>query len=169
MAGRQVNFFLGPSDQVPFERALRSVGDLVILESRSQTWEPEIRSTTELVNFGMEPLRVLLARPSDLAKIRFRLIEGRASFSCDPMFMPIVEFDRCYVSDLLIRRGRLFFVSKYHDDHKQVVSKSEAFVGWADGLMAAAKKALKKIENNFYAGDGALKMRSEGVLFEGVS
>ncbi|MFN9357205.1 MAG: hypothetical protein ACK6A4_10370, partial [Alphaproteobacteria bacterium] len=69
MAGRQVNFFLGPSDQVPFEMALRGVGDLVILESRSRTAEPETRQTTEIVSFGKEPLRVILARPADLANL----------------------------------------------------------------------------------------------------
>lgn len=169
MAGRQVNFFLGPSDQVPFEMALRGVGDLVILESRSRTAEPETRQTTEIVCFGKEPLRVILARPVDLANLTYRLIEGRGNFASDSIFMPIVEFDRCYVSEHLIRPGRLYFLPQYYDDSRQLVAKSDAFVRWANGLIAAAKKALTKIEHNFYAGAGALQMRSEGVLFEGLT
>jgi hypothetical protein len=78
MAGRQINFFIGPSDQEPFERALRRAGDFAVLRSRSFSPVPEIQGTTVLTRYGEESLRVLLARPEDIDSIRYEPITARA-------------------------------------------------------------------------------------------
>jgi hypothetical protein len=169
MAGRQINFFIGPSDQEPFERALRRAGDFAVLRSRSFSPVPEIQGTTVLTRYGEESLRVLLARPEDIDSIRYEPITARAEYSCSPEFAPILEFDRCYVSDDLIRAGRLYYIPKYYDSAGKLVAKSTAFLKWADQLLKAAQAALQEIESDFYAGRAALKLRASGVRFEGLS
>lgn len=122
-----------------------------------------------ITRFGEEPLRVLLARPADVGDIKFRPIEGREDYSCNPGTERVVEFDRCYVTPDFIRPGRLYFIPNYYDEANRVIDKPREFVDWADGLLGAARRVLKRAGPNFLAGDDALKLRESGVRLEGLS
>jgi hypothetical protein len=169
VAGRQLNFFLGPSDQEHFEQALQAAGPLVIFKSRSPSAAPETLTTTVIARFGEEHLRVLLARPDDLREVRFEPIKGRADYSCNPTYSPIIEFDRCYVSDGLIRPGRLYYIPKYYDEDGKLVPKPALFLKWAEDVFSAARASLREIEGDLFAGAEALELREAGTRLEGVS
>lgn len=168
MAGKQFSFFLGPSDQAEFERAIRTSGDVAFLRIWPHSARPEEVETSEVLEMGREILDLLIARRADVADIEFRPIKGRNEFSCDPTFEPVIEFGRCYVTDRFIRAGRLFRVDKYWNTEKQLVSKPDTFVEWADSLYKFAKASLTKIEQGCYAGAEAMKLREAGVAFEGL-
>lgn len=114
------------------------------------------------------PPRLLVARRVDLPRIDFAPIRGRNDFTYDINKAPVIEFDRCYVTDRFIRVGRLYRVDKYWDENKQLVSKPDAFIEWADRLYKLAKASLTKVEQGCYAGAEALELRKKGVAFEGL-
>lgn len=101
-------------------------------------------------------------------RVEFLPISGREEYSCDPTFAPVIEFSRCYETDRFIRAGRLYRVDKYWDENKQLVSKPQAFIDWADRLYKLAKGSLTKVEQGCYAGAEALELRKAGVAFEGL-
>jgi hypothetical protein len=167
MRGRQINFFLGPSDQAPFEDALRRVDELAILQSRSRTPVPEPIASTVIRQYGIEPLRILLARPSDVSKISAHQILGSDEYTCDPVADLIVEFDRSYVSTGLIRPGRLFYYASLIGSEGPV-DKATAFVEWASGLFRGARGFLVRIDRYWWAGPEALRLSSLGHKLEGL-
>lgn len=164
--GRQLNFFLGPDDQFGFEIALRSAGDFVVLPSRSLSPEPSPITSTVVEKFGEEDLRVLLVRPEDVGQVRYGPIGDRSGYAPDLFRQPLVEFDRCFVSDVFIRRGRLYFTPSYFDDAGNKVQKSKPFLDWADRLLRKARSVLPtKVDATAYAGVDALKAGANGVEF----
>jgi hypothetical protein len=168
MAGRQFSFFLSGLDQVRFEKALRASGDIAFIEN----WPKRPRATeltaSVISRMGEETLDILIARREDMQRVEYRPIKGREEYSCDPTFAPVVEFSRCYATARFIRAGRLYRVDKYWDKNKQLVSKSNAFIDWADRLYKLAKASLTKVERGYYAGSEALERRNAGVAFEGL-
>jgi hypothetical protein len=168
MAGKQFTFFLGPSDQLDFEEAARASGGVVFLKELSNSPHPEEVATSRVLAMGTENLGLWIARREDLSQIEFRPIAGRGVFSCDPLSHPIIEFSRCYVSERFIRAGRLYRMDKYWDENGQLLTKSDAFVEWADRLYKLTKTSLTKIEQGCYAGAEALELRKKGIAFEGL-
>ena len=166
MRGCQVNFYLGPSDQEPFEGALRKAGEIVVLKYLSSSAAPECQRGTVISRMGEEPLRVLLARPEDVDAIRFEPVRGRQEYSCSSSAAPIIEFDRCFVSGDFIRRGRLYYLPRHYDAAAKPLVKPAAFLSWARRLLKRARASLQMIEHNDYAGPDALRLREAGVPFE---
>jgi hypothetical protein len=162
--GRQINFFLGAADQAPFEASLRSLGDFAVLGSRSPSPMPLRLCSTVVETFGEELLRVYLARPQDVDQLHYRLIGNGTEYTPDVLRDPVIEFDRCFVSDGFIRRGRLYYVSGYFDEANRKIRKSEAFIEWADRVMRKAARELgTKVDGICYAGLDALKQQAAGV------
>lgn len=162
--GRQVNFFLGPADQFGFESSLRSVGDFVVLPSRSASPNPSPLTSTLVEKIGGEALRVLLVRAEDARGLRYGPISGRSEYAPDVVRDPIVEFDRCFVSDAFIRPGRLYYVPSYFDDADRKLHKPKPFLDWADRLLRKARDSLgSKVDDIAYAGVDALKLQAAGV------
>lgn len=116
MGGKQFSFFLGPADQIRFEEALRSSGEIAFLKVWPTSAHPEEQPTSRVLAMGSEILDLWIARREDLSQIEFRQVKGRDVFSCDLTFAPVVEFGRCYVTDLYIRAGRLYWVDEYWDE-----------------------------------------------------
>ena len=117
---------------------------------------------------GKEVLDLWIARRANHSEIIFKPLGSRDEFYCDQTFAPVIEFGRCYVTDRFIRAGRLYRVDKYWDENKQLVSKPDAFIDWADRLYKLAKASLTKVEQGCYAGVEALELRKKGVAFEGL-
>lgn len=168
MSGKQFTFFLAPSDQIGFEEALWASGEIAFLADLSKSEHPEELSTSRVLAMGKESLGLWIAHRVDLPKIAFKPVGARHEFSCDPTFAPVIEFSRCYATDRFIRAGRLYRVDKYWDENKQLVSKPDAFIDWADRLYKLAKASLTKVEQGCYAGAEALELRENGVAFEGL-
>ena len=168
MGGKKFTYFLAPSDQIGFEAALRASGDIALLSRLSKSVRPEEVPTSRVLAMGKETLDLWIARRADLPEIEFKPVGARGEFYCDQTFAPVIEFDRCYVTDRYIRAGRLYRVDKYWNANKQQVSKPEAFVEWANLLYKLAKKSLTKVEQGCYAGKEALELRKTGMAFEGL-
>ena len=166
--GRQFSFFLGPKDQEPFEEAMRASGDLVFLKDWPLGSEPEEVQSSVILEMGKEALKLLVARRADLRLIRFHPIKGRAEFSCDPTFAPVIEFSRSYVTSRFIRAGRLYRTDAYWNDNNERQKKPQEFISWADRLYALGKRSLTLVEGPYYAGADALGLRGKGVAFEGL-
>lgn len=166
--GRQFSFFLGPNDQKPFEEALRASGDVVFLKHWPHSPEPEVLQSSVILELGKEDLNLWVARRADLPLIRFRPIEGRAQFSCDPAFAPVVEFSRSYVTNRFIRAGRLYRTDTYWNENDERQTKPPEFVAWADRLYKLGKRSLTLVEGPYYAGADALRLRDQSVAFEGL-
>jgi hypothetical protein len=167
MRGRQINFFLGAADQDPFERALLQAGDFLILKARVRSPSLETERTTVIQAFGEEPLRVYLARPEDAREIELSLIGETSEYSIDPVLNRVVEFDRCYVAESLIRPGRLYYVPAFFQNGK-LLRKPTDFLYWCDRLFREARHQLKKVDRSWYAGPEALVLRQSGWRLEGV-
>jgi hypothetical protein len=166
--GKAIQFFLAKSDQLAFEDVLRSSGDIAFLNVWPSSAAAAELATSVVRKMGDEVLDVLIARKDDIGSIRFSPIKGRDVFSCDPTLESVVEFSRCYATDRFIRAGRLFRNDKYWDDRRVLVSKPDAFIEWSERLYSLAKKSLTKVEQGYFAGAEALKLRKAGVAFEGL-
>ena len=167
--GRQFSFFLGPNDQEPFEDGLRAAGDTTFLKYWPLSPFPEELQSSRVSEPGKEVLTILVACRADLPLIRFTHIKGRAEFSCQSSSAaPIVEFARCYVTDRFIRAGRLYRTDVYWNEANERQKKSPEFIAWADRLYKFGKRSLTPVDRFYYAGADALRLRSEGVAFEGL-
>ena len=170
MAGRQFTFFIGPSDQLDLEKALRASGDIGFLNDWPQSAMPEEIDTSVIRDPCAEPFRILIARKIDVSQIEFRPIKGRKEFSCDPVLSPVVSFSRfpAVFANRFLRAGRLYRVDKYWSDDGRLVSKSPEFTDWCERLYKLAKKSLTKIEQGCFAGSEELELRKAGIAFEGL-
>lgn len=162
--GRQFNFFLAPGDERSFEEALRKAGDAVFLAHTPGSSRPSEVPTSVVPRMGEEYLRIFLVRRHDLDHVEDAL-ERREAPS---RVLPVIEFDRCYRVTGLIRRGRLWFETRYFDDDGSTVRKTEDFIRWAERLFRFGKLALKRTETGDYAGASALRGRGTKWKFEGI-
>ena len=133
--GRQVNFFLLPSDLVLVEEAVRSTGPVVFLpevvaEPRIETL-PSIQLSEERI--GKERLRVYVTRPGFLSKIRLLHVPAQRYFIVEPG-SPAIELDRNFFDGQRIRHGRMYFYAGPDIDPE--------FVRWGDKVLRAVRKVL---------------------------
>lgn len=169
MAGNQFSFFLGLTDQIAIEEAIRASGDVVFLADRSHSEVGEQLPSSIMLDPENECFRILLARRVDLPLLRFYPTGYRDDdFACNVMFQPIIEFDRTFAPKRFIRAGRFYRQDKYWNEDRELVSKSPEFILWADELYKLVKKTLTKVEQGCFAGPEALAMRKSGIPFEGL-
>jgi hypothetical protein len=167
MTGRQFSFYIGLTDQVAIEEAIRASGDVVILEDRAPDERGVERDSSVMRDPEQEVFRVLIARRADLPAIRFHPTGFRPDdFACDTLREPIIEFDRPLYFKQFIRAGRMYRNDKFYDSHDNLVGKSPEFIEWAEQLYKLVKKSLTKIEQGCFAGLEALAMRRSGIPFE---
>jgi hypothetical protein len=167
MAGKQFSFYIGLTDQIAIEEAIRASGDVIVLEDRSPTDRGVERESSIMRDPESEIYRVLIARRADLPLIRFRPTGSTdRDFWCDPYNQPIVQFSRPLYFKRFIRAGRMYRHDRYYNEHDELVSKSAEFIEWADRLYKLVKKSLIKIERGRFAGSEAIAMRQSGIPFE---
>jgi hypothetical protein len=169
VAGKQFSFFLGLTDQIAMEEAIRASGDVVILSARSRAAWADEKESSVMHDPENEVFRVLIARRTDLPLIHFHPTHSPDNdFACKVLDQQIVEYDRMVGFKHFIRAGRMYRVDKFWNANHQIVSKSPEFIEWADRLYKLVKRSLTKVEQGFYAGQEALAMRRSGVPFEGL-
>src|ERR1043165_7618856 len=121
--GHQLNFFLGPTDQIELETRLRNVDELVILHSRSPTDEPRIVETMNFSEDGKQWLFFHFVRLSDLSAVQIREVPAQRYWVVDILKSPVVEVNRCYYDGKILRRGRLYYVDGFYDAQDQWLEK----------------------------------------------
>lgn len=168
MSSQQFSFFMDESDQRRFNEALRASGDIAFLPVRPSVPYPDEIQTSAVSHIGREALTIMIVRRDMLDDIVFKNIVGTEKYFADVTTQPFIEFTRCYYTDIYIRSGRFFRNDSYWDADGKLTKKSTSFIGWAQELFRIGKRSLTKIEDGYYAGDGALKRRGMGVVFEGL-
>lgn len=164
--GRQINFHLGPGDQAGFEVALRKAGDVVFL--RDWPVEAVAQEVSNTTREDQDHLRLIVTRRDWLSELTYLPIQAQKKWTLDTLRDPIVEFDRCFCTERLIRPGRLYRVDRYWDNNDQLFYKPQEFARWAENLFRHAREFLLKTESFYYAGPQAAKMRSDGILLGGL-
>lgn len=159
--GRQFSFFLGPEDREPFRQSLLQSPDIVFLDDQPLINKPEV-----LLGLSETSFRTLLFRKADLNEISFNPVPSQPYFVSDSYTSNIIECDEVTApyNNFLIE-GRLYYNAWYYDESGYKVEKSDAFLKWAESLFRRTKKSLTKVDLWFYAGEDALKLRSEGLKF----
>ena len=159
--GQQFSFFLGPDDRLAFESALKQVAEIAFLLDR-----PTSTKAVQLPGLSEEEMRTLLVRSEDIENLKFVPTGYKLYHSADVLTQNIIECDISTAPhEGFLPAGRLYLVSSYWNVSRQKVKKKAEFLAWADGLYRVAKRSLCKIDRHFYAGEGALKMRANGIKF----
>lgn len=161
--GHQINFFLGPNDELDLERRLRNVDELTVLHKRSPTPEPRVVNSMNLTQDGKQWLFLYLVRPADLIAVRTREVAAQGYWMVDDLTSPVVEAHRCYYDGKILRRGRLYYVDGFYDNQDSWVEKPMDFKTWTRRLFAAVRKPLTYDKRRgAYIGPEAAQMRLAG-------
>jgi len=163
MKSVQQNFYLDLNDQFELNVKLLDFQDMEICKYHSSGNAPVILENTLIGNMGAEPLKILLFRKSDFANIVFRDVGSVNGYSVDTLRSPVVEYSRCYVDDEIIRRGRLYFIMSFYDEHDKLAKKSESFVTWANDILSVTRKNLSNGDTGTRFGAGALIDKRNGT------
>lgn len=165
MRSQQLNFFLGPQDQELLEECFILCGDFIIIRPRSIKLLC-VLETTIISDFAKSELRVLLAQKADMKDIKLHRLKNTQMESANIISNPIIEYDRCYVGDKFIRRGRLYFVEKYFDEFGVLIRKPDSYVQWAKCIFREVRSKLFHHGNGMYAGPEANALMQRGWLLK---
>jgi|SRR6185369_13203633 hypothetical protein len=164
--GRQLVFYLGPSDMEELEARLKKLEDPLILHSRSPEPKPRIVESTDFKENGRRWLYFYLVRPDDVSAIDFEEVPEQRYWSMDVSSSPVVELTTCYFDGKVLKRGRLYYTEGSYGDDDHWVEKPEAFKSWAKQLLSAARKTLKLDRDvSAYVGPEAVALKAKGVEF----
>lgn len=159
--GRQFSFFLGPDDRAPFEDVIRKDGATVFFDYRP--FEPRV---IKLNGLSRTEFRTLLARPEDLDQISFYPVRNQNFFTADCITQSLIECDASFEPmDGFLVEGRLYLQSTYWNQDGEKVMKPDDFLKWAESLFRRTKKSLTRVDQWFYAGEHALRLRKDGMKF----
>jgi hypothetical protein len=168
MNSRQVNFFLTARDQAELLTQLAAVGDFIVVAGTTKSGGVNRLESAEIKQMGVDRLQVYLMRPNDIGGVRFHDVPKMGYKSVDVLRSPVVEFDRCYHAEGLLRRGRLYVVTAFYDG-MELTRKDGAFLQWAGALIKTARRKLTKDPRSFfYFGADALRCREAGTTMEMV-
>ena len=152
--GHQVNFYLDPADTIALEEAIRTLGPLLVLHSRSPGPEPRVLECVSIEESGQPWLFLHLVRPEDLQSVVTRHVPAQGYWTIDVLRSPVIELNRCFFDGKILRRGRLYYVDGFYNASDEWQEKSDSFKRWAKTVLAKVKKGLKKHEMD-YIGTGA--------------
>lgn len=162
MRSSQLNFHLSYQDSCLFDSRLFKVQDLVVVKVRSASNNPHVLENTIIKNMGKEPLKIMLVRESDLKSLVFRRVEKMGHFRIDTLKSPVIEYSRCFVSDEIIRRGRLYCQNSFFDENGDLRKKPAEFLKWRKRIFEKARVGLIFDADRNCIGSGALMDKQNG-------
>ena len=141
--GRQINFYLHPSDYKELEDILKSSDEVAFLPYYHH--DNSVRTVEDTISpdIKKDGARVYVVRKAELNSIRLKQIEKFGYWLLDDTPLPVLHYDRCQLEDGKIIRGRLYFQPQYVKD-MQWVNKSEEFVSWANSIIGKVRRKFKK-------------------------
>lgn len=114
-----------------------------------------------------EDLSIYLARKEDLEDIQFKFLPTQNYWYLDSLHSPVIQYSRCYFTDTIIRRGRLWFQPGAYVD-AEWVNKNHEFIEWADNIIKKVRRNLKRYKHQLgeytyseYVGATTLKWAHE--------
>lgn len=155
--GHQLNFYLTDKDTEMVESAIRALEPVAVLHRRSTGPHPRVVDSLRYREDGRDWLFFELARPSDVASLALRHVEGPEYWTVDIRTAPVLEFSRPFYDGTIIRRGRIYFVSSYFDGNGVPILKDEAFVKWGKRVIRRVRGVLSR-QGSFYIGPEAREL-----------
>jgi hypothetical protein len=142
MFGRQSSILVTNDDLRDLESMLRRRGDVVLLSDKPNEGRNALLplKALPLDRPGKESLFCYLAPPDDPANIVVRPLSDTKT-TVDLENSELIEFQRTYCLDGVIRRGRFYYTVRYHEGD-DVLEKRKAFVSWSNKIAAAIRRAL---------------------------
>ena len=164
MIGEQLNFFLTPNDTEAVEHLLRRSIEFVIIKNRSKTGKADILPNLRVHNMGDEDLKICLIMPNDVCNVCWSTFGNYGESVVDSSRSRVIEFSRCYMSDNLLRRGRIYFVETLVDEIGNATTKEERFIKFAKKIKRMLSRKLKKVNADYYSLE-ASELRNSDLQF----
>lgn len=161
--GQQVNFYLTPKDVDVVAECIRKCGDYLVLHSRSPNPKSRIVPSFNFKENGEQWRYFNLVRPDDLAAVKTYYIPEQKYWMIDhSKHCPVLEFNSCYYDGEKMRRGRLYFQTRYFGENRELVTQPDSFLKWARRVLAAIKKPLQyDPDRGVYIGPDTMKWVEE--------
>jgi hypothetical protein len=168
--GKQINFYLLPSDFTTVQAAIESAGPVKFLTDRTRDDRP--REIDSLVinpdEMGRIALRVYAVRPEDLYSVKTKWIEQQGHWIIDQFDSPVLEIDPCYYDGRLIRRGRIYFAT---DLRFRPALPDQDFVRWGTAVLSRVRRSLllnRQLRSFAYISEAVIEwLNAHGGRFEG--
>lgn len=165
--GKQVSFFMLPSDIDSLEVTFERIEPFIILHSRSNSATPRRLSSINPSIGAEDWLYLYLVRPEDIGRVLLKHVPNQDYWLIDVIRSPVVELQRCFFDGKLLRRGRAFFTEKYYDSNGILIQKTESFKLWAKSVLKAIKKDSNKNGSDYIGKDAAKWLTiDEGKLID---
>jgi hypothetical protein len=159
--GRQVRFFNFPADVAGLETFAVEGNQSTIIRATAPTAEPAVVPTLRLDPGDPSLLDLLLVRPSDLPRLRWRHVSARDLWTVDKNCSPVVEYMPGYTRNgqpaflsSSLAHGRMWFQTS-HWEGDQLVDAVPEFVAWAGRLFRWIKKQWILIDGNYFSPEAA--------------
>jgi len=162
--GKQLNFYLMPSDIATLEQTIRAIEPLYVLHNRSSFSNPQILNGLNHLDGGLRWLFYYIVRQEDIKDVIMKYVPAQKYWTVDVLKSPVVEFHSCYFDELNLRRGRLYYIDKYYGDSNEVVIKPESFQKWAKSILVKTRNSLIKIDNDYFGVDSKKWLDCGGQL-----
>lgn len=155
--GKQVNFYLTPSDLVDVEALINTIEPCYILHSRSKSNEPLVIESFTMKEKGNDWWDFYLVRQCDILDVKMEEVPSQGYWSIDGMQSPVIKFNKCPFDGFTLGRGRIYFNEKYYGANASLTYKPDAFKVWANTILRRVKKKLLK-KDDFYWGEEANRL-----------
>lgn len=143
--GRQIQLYLLPEDLEALKQSFRQMGGVCFVSQSSFTSEPQIlcEETRTESNISAR-LSCYLVRDTDLNTIRLKHISDKVGWIVDDLRSPVVQLDSGYFDGRILRRGRIYYETRYYGDDGRRIDKQLDFIKWAESIMKITKKLFKR-------------------------
>ncbi len=168
MLGRQFSYYCCPEDLDLIEvKVIRPLGGRILRiekKDHSEKILDEQHFSLPRENMGKVTLSLLLAPPESISHIQYQ------NWRVDTELSHLIEINRCYINNGVIRPARFWYVPKTYAERVQI-DKPDDFLKWAQAIYRKTKQILTRHrhgDKNQYEdwfGETAWKEVSNGVLY----
>jgi hypothetical protein len=159
--GRQVRFVNFPADVTAFETFATEGNQSTIICGSASTPEPVAAPTLCVDSVDDTFYDLLIVRPGDLPKLRWRHLAAREMWSVDKDRSPVVEYTPGYRRDgqpafptPKTAPGRMWFQTSRWEG-AQLVHADPEFAAWAGRLFRWVKKHWMLIDGEYFSPEAA--------------
>lgn len=159
---------MASDDIKEFEDAVSSIEkDVYFVEDHLKNKKIETIDTLSPPQDEGSLYKIYLIKKEYIRNIKLRFVDIQNYWTID-FNMPVVEFNRCYYNDKIMRRGRLYFETGFYDKNGSSVEHPKDFIEFADELLKWVRKHYSRDKKTgFYVGPHAKKWQEKtGGMFK---
>ena len=160
--GHQTNFYITHKDTRSLESRLRDLHSITVLHSASKTSAPRVLESLDFdegENSWSSLSSLFLVRPQDITQVVTRHVPSQGHWIVDVLTSPVIEFDRGYFDQKILRRGRIYYTVGFYSDDGTWIDKPTDFVSWAKSICSVVRRTLKRRESNLIGEDAERWLR----------